>query len=100
MPGQKQSGDIIPRHDRKPLTEPKISGYGKDGIRQAVIETANRVLKSTGKNMFVIVKPSDHAVYADLVNILDEIHIAGAQGYAIENITSPEINLLKQKGLY
>jgi hypothetical protein len=50
--------------------------------------------------MFVIIKPSDHSVYENLVSTLDELHIAGATGYAIEDITPKEVTLLKQKGLY
>lgn len=84
----------------KPLTEPKITGYGKGGIRQAIIETAKNVTEATGKDLFVIIKPSNHSVYDNLVATLDEVHIAGAAGYAIEDITAQEVNLLKQKGVY
>lgn len=84
----------------KPLTDPQITGYGKGGIRQAIIETAKRVTASTGKDLFVIIKPSDHSIYDNLVATLDEVHIAGATGYAIEDITSKEVALLKQKGVY
>jgi biopolymer transport protein ExbD len=84
----------------KPLTEPMVTNFGKNGTRKAIIEMEQLVSKTTGKDMFVIIKPSDHAVYADLVNTLDEMHIAGATGYAIEDITPAEVTLLKQKGVY
>jgi biopolymer transport protein ExbD len=84
----------------KPITAPQITGYGKDGIRKAIIENGKRVSETTGKAMFVIIKPSVHSVYDNLVSTLDEVHIAGATGYAIEDITSKEIALLKQKGIY
>lgn len=84
----------------KPLTTPKVTNYGKDGIRQAIIAMAQRVNKTTGKDMFVIIKASDHSVYQNLVNTLDEMHIAGTTGYAIEDITPKEVTLLKQKGAY
>jgi biopolymer transport protein ExbD len=84
----------------KPLTDPKITSYGKEGIRQAIVETVASVKKKTGKDLFVIIKPSNHSVYENLVNTLDEVHIAGAGNYAIEDITAKEVNLLKQKKAY
>lgn len=84
----------------KPLTDPKVTGYGKDGIRQAIIELSKRVTATTGKEMFVIIKASDHSVYENLVNTLDEIHITGTTGYAIEEITPKEVSLLRHKGAY
>jgi biopolymer transport protein ExbD len=84
----------------KPLTEPKVTGYGKDGIRKAIIDMGQLVANTTHKDMFVIIKPSDHSIYEDLVNTLDDMHIAGATGYAIEDITPQEVTLLKAKGVY
>ena len=84
----------------KPLTDPKTTGYGKDGLRKAIIETAAGIKKKTGKDLFVIIKASDHSVYENLVNTIDEVHIAGAGNYAIEDITFKEVNLLKQKKAY
>lgn len=84
----------------KPLTSPQITGYGKNGLREAILETVASVKQKTGKDLFVIIKPSDHSVYENLVNTLDEVHIAGAGNYAIEDITSKEVTLLKQKKAY
>jgi biopolymer transport protein ExbD len=85
----------------KPLTEPKVTGYGKEGIRKAIIELNKRVASTTQKDMFIIIKPSDHSDYENLVSTLDELHIAGATGgYAIEAITPKEVTLLQQKGVY
>jgi biopolymer transport protein ExbD len=84
----------------KPLTAPKISGYGKTGLRQDIMETAQRVTKTTGKELFIIIKAGEHSNYQNLVNTLDELHITGTTGYAIEDITPKEIALLKQKGIY
>ncbi|RKR81378.1 biopolymer transport protein ExbD/TolR [Mucilaginibacter gracilis] len=84
----------------KPLTQPKVTNYGKTGIRQAIIDLNKQVAATTGKAMFVIIKASNHSVYQNLVATLDELHIAGATGYAIEDITPNEVTLLKQKGIY
>lgn len=83
----------------KPVTAPKITDYGKD-LRQNIIELRKQVKANTGKEMFVIIKASDHSVYENFVNALDEMHISGTTGYAIEDITPKEVDLLKQKGVY
>lgn len=84
----------------KPLTDPKVNGYGKEGIRQTIIDLSKRVTSSTHKDMFIIIKPSDHSNYGNLVAALDELHIAGTTGYAIVDITPKEVALLKQKAIY
>ena len=45
----------------KPLTAPKLVGYGK-GLTDMIVQTAKQIAASTHKNMFVIIKPSDHSV--------------------------------------
>jgi len=84
---------------QKPLTTPKLVASGK-GIEQAVIQTAKQITAATGKNMFVIISPSDHSVYKNLVSTLDEMNITGVASYAIATIPQEGIALLKQKGAY
>ncbi|MEO6521803.1 MAG: biopolymer transporter ExbD [Mucilaginibacter sp.] len=83
-----------------PITTPKITGFSKEGIRQQIIELSKQVTKTSGKDMIVLLKASDHAVYQDMVGALDELHIAGVDRYAIVDITPKEVALLKQKGVY
>ena len=83
----------------KPLTAPQVTGFS-DGLRKAIVNIKDRVKQTTGKDVFVIIKASEHSNYENLVNTLDELHIAGATGYAIEDITPAEVSLLKQKGVY
>jgi biopolymer transport protein ExbD len=84
----------------KPLTTPKLTGYGKEGLRSVIIETGKQILKTTGKQMMVIVKPSAHSKYADLVATLDEINITNIQYYAIADISPQDVEMLKLKNAY
>jgi biopolymer transport protein ExbD len=85
---------------QKPLTVPAIVDYSKNGLRKAIIETGQKVYKATGKHLMVILKPSGHSVYANLVAALDELNITGVPSYAIVDISSKEIDMLKQKNAY
>ncbi len=81
----------------KPLTTPTIVDYGKNGLRAAIINTGNKILTTTGKPLIVIIKPSSHSVYSNLVSTLDELNIAGIPSYAIADISSKDIDLLRQR---
>lgn len=80
---------------------PTASGYGKNGIRKVLIDNYKNVkLQSGGKEMIVIIKPSDKSNYKNMVDILDELKIANLQIYAIGDILPNEVELLKRDGLY
>ncbi len=83
-----------------PKTPPTVENYGKDGIRKAILDKAKEIKAATGKDLIVLVKPSDKSNYRNLVDILDEIKITNVQQYAIVDITEPEIGLLKRDGIY
>jgi len=82
----------------KPLTAPKVIAYG-NAMEQTLLKTAKQVFASTGKNMLVIIKPSQHSVYKNLVSTLDELNITQTSSYAIADITPKDIELLKQKNI-
>ncbi|HZX57589.1 MAG TPA: biopolymer transporter ExbD [Mucilaginibacter sp.] len=84
----------------KPLTTPQIVGYGKDGLRQAIVEAGKQILKTTGKQMMVIVRPSAHSKYADLVAAIDELNITAVKYYAIADISPKDVEMLKLKSAY
>ncbi len=84
----------------KPLTAPQIVGYGKDGLRRAIVEAGKQILKTTGKQMMVIVRPSAHSKYADLVAAIDELNITAVKYYAIADISPKDIEMLKLKKAY
>ncbi|NCD70376.1 ExbD/TolR family protein [Mucilaginibacter agri] len=79
---------------------PTVEGYGKDGIRKTLLENSQKVKASTGKDMFVIIKPSDKSVYKNTVDILDEMAIANIQSYGIVDITKAEVDELTKQGIY
>jgi biopolymer transport protein ExbD len=84
----------------KPLTEPKLCSFSGDGLRKAILDMKDRVLKNTGKSMLVLIKPSDKSQYVDLVNTLDEMKITGIEVFPIENIGTKEIAFLKSNRVY
>lgn len=79
---------------------PTVEGYGKNGIRKSLLENGQKIKQSTGKDMFVIIKPSDKSVYKNMVDILDEMHITNVQSYGIVDITKPEIGELQKQNIY
>ncbi|WP_374165883.1 ExbD/TolR family protein [Arcticibacter sp. MXS-1] len=83
-----------------PKTPPTVENYGKDGIRKAILTKAKDIKGATGKDMIVLIKPSDKSNYRNLVDMLDEIKITNVKQYAIVDITEPEIGLLKRDGIY
>ena len=87
----------------KPLTPPTVDGFGKNGIRKALIEKSKEVVGVSGdpkKGLIVLIKPSDKSNYRNLVDVLDEMKISNVQTYAIVEISEPEITLLKRDGIY
>ncbi len=84
----------------KSLARPQIVNYSKTGLRAALINTADAVQKATGKSMIVILKPSAHSMYDNLVNTIDELNITNVPSYAIADISTKDIGMLKQQGAY
>ena len=82
-----------------PLTAPKQTSYGKD-LSAAMAGKVTEVFKRTGKGLFVIIKPSDHPVYDNLVETIDELNSVQAPSYAIAKIAPEDIGFLKNKGIY
>jgi len=83
----------------KPLTEPKMINYGKD-TRTAIMDLMAEVAAKSKLSFSLIIKPSEHSVYQNLVDVLDEANITKVPSYAISQITPSDIDMLKQKGIY
>jgi biopolymer transport protein ExbD len=66
--------------------------YSSGGIRRVLHE-----LNTSIKNMFVVIKPSDESRYQNLVDILDEMKISDVARYALVDITSTEMDLVRSK---
>jgi len=85
---------------KNPVIPPTVTNFNNDGLRHAIMETSKKVHDKSGKSMIVLVKPSDHSVYSNMVNTLDELNITQIPSYAIVDIATPDIDALKQKGIY
>ncbi|MBK0379842.1 ExbD/TolR family protein [Mucilaginibacter segetis] len=81
-------------------SQPEVIGYGKDDLRKLLVEKGKEIQQSYGKFMIVLIKPSDKAVYKNVVDALDEMNITKVESYAIVDITPQEIELLKRENLY
>lgn len=77
-----------------------VVGFNKDGLRKMIVETAAEIRKSSGKDMIIIVKPSQHSVYDNLVNTMDELNITNNTRYAIADIAPKDIDVLKQRNAF
>jgi biopolymer transport protein ExbD len=84
----------------RPLVQPTMVNYGKNGLRAAIVTTEKRVKKNTGQELIVILKPSDHSVYDNLISSLDELNITSVQYYAIADISPADIKMLQQENAY
>jgi hypothetical protein len=79
---------------------PEIIGYGKDDLRKLLIDKKKEVLEKTGKDIFVVVKPSDKSTYNNMVTVLDELNITVINMYGIVDITPSEIADLQKNNIY
>jgi len=84
----------------KPLTSPTVDGFGKDGIRKALLAQSARIKQSQGNDMIVLVEAGAHSNYANMVSMMDELNITNIQKRAIVDITPGEVNLLKRDHIY
>ena len=79
---------------------PTVENYGPNGLRKVLAEKGKEVQASTGKFMYVVIKPSDRSNYKNMVDVLDEINITNVQGYSIVDITPVEVQLLQTSNVY
>ena len=72
---------------------PTDTAYGKDGIRQIILQKMAN-LKSKGQEgregIVVLIKATEDATYTDMIDILDEMAITGVEIYALQDITEDE----------
>lgn len=77
---------------------PNDSAYGKDGIRQILLQKRAN-LKAKGlvdkEGLVVLIKATDNATYADMVDILDEMAIVGQTMYSIQDMTDAEQEIMQ-----
>lgn len=79
---------------------PQVINYGKNGLRKALLQAKSTIQANTGKDAIVLVKPSEHSIYGNLVDALDELNITRTNRYAVVNITAQDVDLLKKQYIY
>ncbi|NEU09384.1 biopolymer transporter ExbD [Flavihumibacter sp. R14] len=82
----------------KPLTSPALTSAA--GIRRVLQEQSLRVYTGTGKDLMVLIKPSDKSKYHNLVDLLDEMAVNKISRYAVAAVTQPELDMMKSKRIY
>ena len=82
-----------------PLVAPTKIGFGKD-MDRAILKMEERIKQTSKDGLIVVVKPSDHSIYDNLVSTLDELKITAVPTYALARISAKDIDLLKQRGMY
>jgi len=73
-----------------PIEGPIGTNYTADGIRKVLLEK-----NATIKDMVVLIKPMNGAIYKNVVDILDEMNISNIKRYALVEITPEELDLVK-----
>ncbi|SEL51726.1 ExbD/TolR family protein [Parapedobacter koreensis] len=83
-----------------PIEGPEIVDYGKDGIRPVLMKKMEQISQQTGKDLIIVIRPSEKSTHRNLVDILDEMNIIKAPIYMIGTISDPEIEVLQRDNLY
>jgi len=84
-------------------TAPTIEGYA--GITKSLLENKKKVKDASGKDIMIIVKPTDASTYQNFVDIMDELSItktnitAPAVDDDPKHLSEAEITFLKKEGL-
>lgn len=85
----------------KPITPPAVVDYSKDGIRKIVLEKKAQVPQvAGGKDLIVVIRPSDRSIQRNLVDILDEMKITDVKRFTISKIKPEEVEVLEEQGVY
>lgn len=78
----------LPQEPIEPLSE---TNYSADGIRKVLLEKNNQIA-----DMVVLIKPTVESNYKNVVDILDEMNICNVKRYALVDITSADLDAIKQ----
>ena len=85
----------------KPITPPSVVDYSEDGIRRVVLEKIAQVPQvAGGKDLIVVIRPSDRSIQRNLVDILDEMKITDVKRFMISKIKPEEVAVLEEHGIY
>ena len=87
---------------KSPKQGPTVVDYSKEGMRAVLLKMKQVVPQQTGgKDMIVVIRPSEKSVTRNIIDALDEMKIVDIKRYMISNrIMGEEIELLKEGNLY
>jgi biopolymer transport protein ExbD len=73
----------------EPIEGPNATNFSSDGIRRVLLEK-----NATIHDMVVLIKPTDEAIYKNVVDILDEMNISNIKRYALVDIAPEDLQLI------
>jgi biopolymer transport protein ExbD len=76
----------------EPIEGPTETNFTADGIRKVLLDK-----NATIQDMVVLIKPTDEAVYKNVVDILDEMNICNIKRFALVDIAPEDLELLKKQ---
>jgi biopolymer transport protein ExbD len=74
----------------RPLEGPTVTNFSADGIRKVLVDR-NKIIDQ----MVVLIKPTDKAIYKNVVDILDEMNISDIKRFALIDIAPEDLDLIK-----
>lgn len=84
-----------------PITPPTVIDYSADELRKLLTEKKAQVPQvSGGKDLIVVIRPSDRSVHRNLVDILDEMKIVDISRFMVAKIGPDEVSILEENGIY
>ena len=83
-----------------PVNGPNVVDFSSKGIRKVLIAQSARLKREQGKDLIVLIKPSDQSKYDNLVNMMDELNITDNKIRAIVDITPADVAMLKKDRIY
>jgi hypothetical protein len=74
------------------LPEILTTNYAADGLRKVLFDRKKDVAAQFGneKELIVLIKPSDKARYANIVDVLDEMNITEVKKYTLADLSDDE----------
>jgi len=87
---------------KNPVQGPIVIDYSTEGLRSVLLKMKQIVPQQTGgKDVIVVIRPSEKSVTRNIVDALDEMKIVDIKRYMISNrIMAEEIELLKKDNLF
>lgn len=78
-----------------------VTDYTAKGLRQVVLENKAAVTAAAGADKFVVVvMPMDKASYKNVVDLLDELAITGADRYGMTEVAPTIMDIIKKSGKF